>query len=89
MFNPSNPAMGRGMLLFAAIAAGLGIVVGVGQQSWRDAIFWLGLAIFTASYGMITLNALPRLQRPLLIVGLVAGGVVFWLALQAALAGGG
>lgn len=87
MFNPSNTAMGRGMLLFAAIAAGLGIVVGVGQQSWRDAIFWLALAIFSACYGAITLNAWPRLQRLLLILGLAAGGVVFWLALQASLGG--
>ena len=28
MFNPSNPAMGRGMLLFAVIAFGLGMATG-------------------------------------------------------------
>lgn len=87
MFDPSNPAMGRGMLLFAAIALGLSIAVGFGQQSWRDALFWLALAIFSGCYGAITLDALPRLHRLLLIVGLGAGGVVFWLALQASLGG--
>ena len=87
MFNPSNPVMGRGMLLFAVIALGLGIAVGVERQAWREAILWLGLAIFCACYGAITLNALPRLHRLLLIVGLAAGGVAFWLALQASLGG--
>ena len=87
MFNPSNPAMGRGMLLFAVIALGLGLAVGVGRQAWREAALWLALAIFCACYGAITLNALPRLHRLLLIVGLAAGGVAFWLALQASLGG--
>lgn len=77
--------MGRGMLLFAAIALGLSITMGVRQQAWRDVAFWLALAIFTGCYGAITLNALPRLQRLFLILGLAAGGVVFSLALQASL----
>ena len=87
MFDPSNPGMGRGMLLFAAIALGLALVVGFGQQSWRGAAFWLALAIFAACYGALLLGVLPRFQRLFLIVGLAAGGVAFWLALQASLGG--
>lgn len=75
------------MLLFAVIALGLALSMGFGQQSWRGAAFWLAIATFTACYGWLILGALPRLQRLLVIVGLAAGGVAFWLALQASLGG--
>jgi hypothetical protein len=73
------------MLLFAVVALGLAIALGVRQQSWREAVLWLSLAIFSACYGGIVLGVSARLQRPLLIAGLAAGGVAFWLALQSSL----
>jgi uncharacterized membrane protein len=86
MIGPSHPG-GRAMLLFAALMLGLAIFLGVGRQSWREAAFWLAIAVFMGCYGALTLNALPRLHRLLLIAGLVAGAVAFGLALQASFGG--
>jgi hypothetical protein len=70
------------MLLFAALMLGLAIFLGLGRQAWREAVFWLAIAVFMACYGALTLNALPQLHRLLLILGLAAGAIAFWLALQ-------
>ncbi len=79
--------MGRGALLFAALMLGFAIVLGAWQHAWRDAAFWLAIAVFMACYGMLIANMLPRLHRVLLVVGVIAGGSAFWLALQAAFGG--
>ena len=81
----SNPTVGRGTLMFAALVFGLSIFLGLARGDWRAAIFWLAISRFMACYGALMLNVVPRLHRLLLIVGLLAGGVAFWLALQASL----
>jgi hypothetical protein len=85
MFDPSRRTTGRGLLLFAAIMLGLGLVLGVTQQAWQDAALWLAIAVFMACYGIIMLGVLQRLHRLLLIVGLLAGGTALWLALVTSL----
>ncbi|HEX6288743.1 MAG TPA: hypothetical protein VFZ66_06105 [Herpetosiphonaceae bacterium] len=80
---PSNPTVGRGALLFAALMFGLSIFLGVARRDWREAIFWLAISLFMACYGGLMLNVVPQIHRLLLIVGLLAGGVAFWMALQA------
>lgn len=83
MLNPLDPATGKGMLIFAGFLGALALVLGFGRNAWRDAALWLALAVVLACYGSIVLNQLPRLHRWLLILGLVAGGIAFWLAVQA------
>ncbi len=85
MFDPSRRTTGRGLLLFAAIMLGLGLLLGITRRAWQDAVLWLAIAVFMACYGVIMLGALPRLHRLLLIVGLLAGGVALWLALVTSL----
>jgi hypothetical protein len=75
------------MLLFAALMLGLAIFLGLGRQAWREAIFWLAIAVFMACYGTLTLNTLPALHRLVLLLGLAAGMVAFGLALQVAFCG--
>lgn len=84
--NPSNPTLGRGLLLFAALIGGLSAVLAV-QGSWRDAALWFAVSIVAACYGLITLNWLQGQQRWLLVLGLAAGVTAFGLALQASFAG--
>lgn len=88
MLNPSNPTLGRGLLLFAALLLGLSgylaAVEGLPFGRWHDAGMWLAVAIFMACYGLITLGALERWHRLLLLLGFVAGGVAFSFAVQLA-----
>jgi hypothetical protein len=83
MFDPTPSTTGRGLLLFAALMLGLALFLGIVRQDWSNAGLWGAIAVFMACYGALTLDALPRLQRLLLIVGLLAGGVALWLALRA------
>lgn len=81
MFNPSNPATGRGLLLFALFLTGLGLFLGLARGQWQEAGMWIALAIFLGCYGAITLDLLPRFHRLLLVIGFAAGGIAFVLAL--------
>lgn len=91
MLRPSDRTLGRGLLLFAALMLGLSVYLGVVQGlrlgRWQDALLWLAVAIFMACHGLITLGALPRWQRLLLVVGLVAGVVALLIAVQLASVG--
>jgi hypothetical protein len=80
MLNPLDPATGRSLLIFAAIIFGFGLFWGVTRQTWQDATLLLSIAVFMGCYGTIMLNALPRLHRWLLLIGLVAGGTAFMVA---------
>ena len=83
MINPGDPATGKGLLIFAGFLGVLASVLGFGRGAWRDAALWLALAVVLACYGAIILNLLPHFQRWLLILGIVAGGIALWLAVQA------
>ena len=87
MLNPSDPTTGRGLLLFAGLMLGFGLFVGVTQQAWWDAAFWLSLAGFMACYGALMLDLLPRLQRLMLVLGLASGGLAVLLALRMTIGG--
>lgn len=88
MLNPSNPTLGRGLLLFAALLLGLSgylaAVEGLPFGRWQDAAMWLAVAVFMACYGLITLGALARWHRSLLLLGFAAGAVAFVIAVQLA-----
>lgn len=88
MLNPSNPTLGRGLLLFAALLLGLsGYLAAVEWLPfgrWHDAVMWLAVAIFMACYGLITLGALERWHRLLLLIGFAAGAAAFGIAVQLA-----
>lgn len=86
MLNPSNRTTGRSALLFAGLMLALGLFAGFVRQAWRDAALWFAVAVFMACYGAITLDLLPRLQRLLLGIGLLAAAAAFWLAFQSTLA---
>jgi hypothetical protein len=74
--------MGRGMLLFGALMLVLACWMSLGRGEWRDAVMWFALAIFFGSYGGLLGGASERWHRPLLVLGLVAGGVAFLGALR-------
>jgi hypothetical protein len=87
MFNPSDPATGRGLLLFALFLLGLGLFLGVARSQWVEAALWVSLAIFLGCYGAIMRDLLPHLHRVLLVIGFAAGGIAFVLALLAVVRG--
>jgi hypothetical protein len=84
MLNPSDPTVGRGLVLFAAIMFAFSIFLAT-RGAWQDASLWSTVSIFLACFGLITLDWLPRLRRLFLVVGLTAGIAAFavacWLAL--------
>lgn len=80
--NPSNPTVGRSALLFAALISGFGLVLLATRASWRDGALWLAIGVFMACYGAISLDLFPVLRRAWLLIGLIAGGVAFWLVLM-------
>lgn len=86
--NPSNQALGRGLLLFAALMLGLSGYLAVAQGlplgRWLDTAMWLAVSILSACYGLITLGALARWHRPLLLLGCIAGAAALWIAVQLA-----
>jgi MFS-type transporter involved in bile tolerance (Atg22 family) len=84
MLEPSDPTIGRGALLFAALMFGFAIFLGWWRHAWHDALFWFAIAVFIGSYGMLMTHWMPRLHQWLLIVGLIAGGIAFWFAVEAA-----
>jgi hypothetical protein len=80
MINPLDPATGRGLLIFAVIIFVFGLFIGIVRQAWQDATMLLSIAILMSCYGAIMLNALPRLHRWLLLIGLVTGATAFVVA---------
>ncbi len=70
------------MLLFAALMLGFGLYVGITGSDWAAAALWLALAGFMGCFGALMLNLVPRLQRALLVFGLIAGALAFVLALR-------
>lgn len=85
MFNPSGTSTGKGILIFALIMLALGLWTGASRRAWADAMLWIAIAVFLASYGAISADLLPRFRRALLITGLIAGVLAFALALIAML----
>ena len=86
MFDPSRRTTGRGLLIFAVIMLGFGLVLGIAEQAWREAALWLSIAVFMACYGLIMLGVPERFHRLFLVLGLLAGAAALWLAVTTSLA---
>ena len=83
MHGPMDSQTGRGMLLFAAVTLVLALWMSLGRGDWSQAGLWYAVSLFLACYGALATGVGERWQRPLLLVGLVAGAAAFVLALRA------
>ncbi len=82
MREPPYGQSGRPILFFAAIVLVLALWMSLGNGQWLDSALWYALAACLACYGILMSNVADRWNRPVLVIGLLAGVVAFGMALR-------